>query len=83
MAMKAEIAMKNRTRILIVMSCDFCEVSLLAFFLTGTIISRVSVDDYVSTREERVDMEAESTSTMTIATMIVGSPSSIDGMMLS
>ena len=43
----------------------------------------VSVDEEVSTSEESVDMEAESTSTTTIPSRISGKPESMVGMMES
>ena len=45
--------------------------------------SRVRVELEVSTREERVDMDADSTSMTTIPISRSGSPDSMPGMMVS
>ena len=45
--------------------------------------SKVRVEAEVSTREDSVDMEADSTRITTMAITISGSPSSMVGMMLS
>ena len=45
--------------------------------------SSVSVEEEVSTSEESVDMEAESTSTTTMPSRISGKPESMVGMMES
>ena len=45
--------------------------------------SRVSVELEVSTREDKVDMEADSTSITTMPIRISGSPESMAGMIVS
>ena len=49
----------------------------------GVITSSVNVELDVSTRDESVDMDAESTRTMTTAMMMAGSVASIEGTMVS
>ena len=80
MAMAAETAMKKTIKPCIIPTTVFSSGS---FFILGMITSRVSVELEVSTSEDRVDMEAESTSTITIAMMTSGSVDSMVGMMVS
>ena len=55
----------------------------MSFFMSGLIRSSVRVELDVRTSDERVDMEAENTSTTTIPIRISGSVESIVGTMLS
>ena len=79
-AMTAEIKIKNTMKILITKICFFSDIS---FFIDGLITSRVNVELDVSTKEERVDIEADSTSTMTMAIIMEGSEESMAGMIES
>ena len=56
---------------------------LRALATTGSMISSVSVDPEVSTRDESVDIDAESTRMMTTPIIRSGSDASIEGTMLS
>ena len=78
--MAAETSMKNTINILIIDTCFF---SVISFFDAGFITSSVNVELDVSTSEESVDMEAESTSTITTAITIDGSVESIVGIIVS
>ena len=60
-----------------------CFFSGISFFDAGRITSSVSVELEVKTSEERVDIDAESTSTMTTAIITEGSVESIEGTMVS
>ena len=56
---------------------------LRALTTAGSMISSVRVEPEVSTNEDRVDMEADSTRMMTTPIMRSGSEASMDGTMLS
>ena len=58
-------------------------VRSVIFFDAGLIMSIVSVDDEVSTREESVDIDADRTRSMTTAMSRSGRPESMVGMMES
>ena len=60
-----------------------CFFSVIFLANKGLIKSRVNVELDVSTRLERVDMDAESTRTITIPIRISGSDESIVGMIIS
>ena len=83
MASAAETTMKNTMSTRMRSIWDFCSVFLPCFPRTGTMRSSVNVEEEVRTSEESVDMDAERTSTMTIATTMFGRFSSIFGTMLS
>ena len=80
-----DTAMKKTRRRRIVTSCVF-SLFFLSSFALGLICSMrssVTVELDVRTREDRVDIEAERTRTITTPTRIVGRLSSIVGMMES
>ena len=79
-ASAAEITMKTTISTRRVSSCFFSSI----FFTTWPFSrSSVTVEEEVSTREDRVDMEAESTRTITIAIRTGDSVCSMVGMTLS
>ena len=79
-AMYAEITMKNTMNTRMMETFFF---SPILFLERGSITSSVNVELDVSTREESVDMEAESTSTMTTAMTSAGRVASIAGTIVS
>ena len=82
MAMAADTATKKtmNSRITSTLRCSL----ILAFFSTaGLTTSSVKVEEEVSTREERVDIEAASTSTMISATTMGAKSCSMVGTTLS
>ena len=63
-----------------------CECSFIVFpprDTAGEMMSSVSVEPDVSTSDESVDIEAESTRMMTTPIITSGSEASMEGMMLS
>ena len=60
-----------------------CFFSLIFFITVSFRKSSVRVELDVRTREDRVDMDADSTRITTMPTRMSGSPDSIKGMMLS
>ena len=79
-AMITLITIKNTSMILIHNSCFFSSIS---FTILSLIRSYVSVELEVSTRDDRVDMDADNTSTITIPIRISGKVESILGMIAS
>ena len=79
-ASAAETRMNTTMSRRIVESCFF---SFMFFTTLPLITSSVRVDDEVSTRDESVDMDAESTSTITMPMRMSGSVESIVGMIES
>ena len=71
---------KNASSILIQINCFF---SLISFTNNGLIKSSVSVELDVSTRLDKVDMDADKTSTMTIPIRMSGRLESIVGIIVS
>ena len=80
MAMTAEMTMKTAMKIR--MTVIFC-ASLILFPRSGSMKSSVSVEPEVSTSEDRVDIDADSTRIRTTPIRISGRPESMVGMMLS
>ena len=68
--------MKN----LIIVTCFLSDIS---FFEAGLITSSVNVELDVRTNDERVDIEADNTNTITIAIISAGSVESIVGIIVS
>jgi len=79
-AITADTMMNSTSNTRMQESCFFSDMSLTMLPL---ITSIVSVDDDVSTSDERVDIDADSTSTMTMPMRMSGSDESIVGMMES
>ncbi len=79
-ARSTDTRIKTAIRTRMMPSCFLSSISGMTVSLRR---SRVSVELEVSTREDRVDMEAESTRTMTIPIRRSGRVESIWGMMLS
>ena len=73
-AMTVDTTMKNTTKMRTVRSFF---LSLISLREAGAITSRVRVEAEVSTRLDRVDMEADSTSTITTAISAAGREDSI------
>ena len=85
MASTEEMMMKKSTSRRMQSSClrsSRC-LSLRALANAGSMISSVKVDPEVSTSEDRVDMEAESTRMMTTPIIRSGREASMEGTMLS
>ena len=80
MAMTAEITMKMA---IITRITNIFFFSVILPFMAGPMRSRVMVEPLVSTREDKVDMEADKTSTKTMAMRTSGIPSNMVGMMAS
>ena len=74
------IAIKNTSMILMQSSCFLSSISFTIFPL---IKSSVSVELDVSTKDDKVDMDAESTNTITIPTSISERDDSIVGIIAS
>ena len=79
-AITTEITTKNTSKIRMHSSCFLSSIFFTRFPL---IRSSVSVELEVSTREDKVDMEADSTSTITIPIRISGRDCNIVGIMAS
>ena len=79
-AITADTIMKNTMKILMIFTRSS---SLMSFLLMGLITSSVKVELDVSTSDESVDMDAESTSTITTAMTSDGRVASIAGTMES
>ena len=73
-AITTDTTMKNTISTCMVTTCFF---SLMSFITRSLSRSSVMVELDVSTREDRVDMDADSTSTTTIPIRISGSVDSI------
>ena len=80
MAITAETRIKNTISNLINVTCFF---SVISFLHAGFITSKVNVELDVSTSEERVDIDADNTSTITTAITIEGNVESMVGIIVS
>ena len=80
MAMRAETAMNRTMNPRRISSCPF---SSRGFFRFGAMRSRVMVEAEVRTRLDRVDMDADSTRTITTPMITAGRLESIRGTMAS
>ena len=79
-AINAETAMKITIKTLMTKTCFF---SVIFFTMLSFIISSVNVELDAKTSEERVDIDADNTKTITTAIKIFGNPSSIVGIIAS
>lgn len=83
-AMTADSMTKNTINKRITVTDFLSETSFLLFLvMMGISTSSASVEDEVSAKDERVDMEADSTNTMTNAIMMAGNEDNMEGMMRS
>ena len=80
MAITADTKIKNTINTLITNTCFFSDISFLD---AGLITSSVNVELDVSTSDERVDIDADNTSTMTTAMTSAGSVDNMVGTMVS
>ena len=79
-AITADTKIKNTINTLITNTCFFSDISFLD---AGLITSSVNVELDVSTSDERVDIDADNTSTMTTAMTSAGSVDNMVGTMVS